>query len=154
MPPPNGYPTGDIVPLSGVSIYGWSENNQYFLPLAINDLGELIVAPGSEAYTESTASGTTTNSYVAIGTFDVRTYHRASFVLSNTGATNTLHYKITTRSYTGGLEYEHTVETLMVPGQIEQVLFDAKHATILIYVKAAVSGSQTTYRLDAMLGKA
>ena len=148
MPPPNGYPTGDMIPLAGVSVYGWSETNLYFLPLAINDLGELIVAPGSEAYTEATATGTTTNSYVAASTFDVRTYHRTSLILSNTGATNTLHYKVTVRVYAGGLEYEDVVETSMVPGQIERILFDAKYATIIVYVKAAVSGSQTTYRLD------
>jgi len=107
--------------------------------------GHIVTAP---SYEWSTVSGTTTDAWA-----NAKNWTRAEKLLSktcilkNTGATNSLDYKVLVYAYTDGNEYTETSGTL-APGDVVKVILNNWYRQVKIQVKSTTAGAATTYRLD------
>jgi len=99
---------------------------------------------------EGTGTGTTTDSYVAILTWQTTHTPKKTIVLSNTGATNGLKYKVLVKAHSAGQQEEDVTETTLALSTKAAIQYEYPWAEIEVQVKAALAGNQTTYQIDCI----
>lgn len=129
------------------------------LDITLSALRDAICAAGADAknlnnlytaltgYSSGSATGTTTNAYADAVDWGVAGIREKTIVLANTGA-NGLHYKVLVRAVWAGQVYEEVAETTLAAGARARVALNNAYARIVVQVKAAVAGSQTSYQID------
>jgi len=101
---------------------------------------------------ESTADGTTTNTFATALSIDTRVAHDTTVVVANTDASNALDYEVLGYSnYATGQSHTITTGTLTHGDTAEVVL--VRHSKIVVRVKSSVGGSHATYQVDSILGR-
>jgi hypothetical protein len=107
-----------------------------------------------KAGVSGSSSGTTTDSYATGLTLDALGYLSKRVAIKNTGATNTLKFKILSHYSAGGVDVTEKAEATLAPGVSWASTTELEHACndIEVDVAANSAGNQTTYSIEyAML---
>lgn len=110
-------------------------------------IGDVLLAP---LYDEKTGTGTTTNSYVDVLTWDVRGYKKKSIYLKNTGGANSLLVLVNKKCHSAGLTWTEMTEQTIAFGSSFLWRSCESYATVMLQVKSASAGNSTTYQYDAI----
>lgn len=106
------------------------------------------------SYVENSATGTSTNDVTAIATIDSRDAKFVTIYIKNTGASNTLSYKIDKYAkYGGSISQAAKAATDIAPGAT--AVFTAENALVAKYIvsiESKVDGSHSTYNIEYIKG--
>ena len=99
-----------------------------------------------------TLTGTTTDAYVAALTWTCWGFSNKTVTIEDTGATNSLIFKIVLQSYPDGaehdFEYDGETEFTVAPSGVDLTILSYAYARAILYVKSASAGNATTYQID------
>ena len=100
---------------------------------------------------QGSETGTTTGSYVAALDVETAQHRSCTFLVANTGVTNTIYYKIWVYAKYGGTNYvEYVGETSIGTSTVVEVnVTETAYAEVVIYVKNNAGAS--TYGIDYIL---
>lgn len=107
-----------------------------------------------KAGVSGSSQGTTTNDYVAGLGLDALGYLSKRVAIKNTGATNTLKFKVISHYSEGGVDVTEKAETTLAPGVSWASTTELEHACndMEVDVASNSAGNHTTYSIEyAML---
>jgi len=99
---------------------------------------------------EGTGTQTTTNAYVACLTWDCLHVPKKTIVLTETGGSNDIKYKVLVRARIGGQQVEDVQETTLSASGHAAIQYEYPWAEIEVQVKAATGGSQGDLQIDCV----
>ena len=102
-------------------------------------------------YEEFQKTGTTVDADVAVLDLDTRRRDCLSILIKNTGGANGLTYTVKEKAkYGGDLINAETPANIAFGAQVQLTVTAKYYAEYIIYVKAQVGSSQTTYEIEAI----
>lgn len=115
-----------------------------------------------ECHTPIPTTGTTANAYATAKEVISVGHGKKTFILKNTGLTNSLKYKIELYSSNDSSaiaypmeldETTHATEEILAPSEIAVIVLNNEYAKIVVSIKSNSSGNHTTYQCDYVGGK-
>jgi len=98
-----------------------------------------------------TTSGTTTDDYVAVLTWEVTGFGKKHIWLKNTHATRGLTYKVLvylSNASSGALEKEFVGGTALTATSTDEFVLERAYSKVIVYVKSTVGSTPATYQID------
>lgn len=102
-------------------------------------------------------TGTTTDDYVAVLTWEVVGLGKKQIWLKNTAEANGLKYKVllyVSDEADSPLEKEFAAETTLAAAAMDEFVLERAYQKIIVQVKSAVAETAATYQIDYTGGKA
>lgn len=93
-------------------------------------------------------TGETTNDYANALDWSCAGFGKKVILLKNTDGANDLDYKVIISVVHGGIEYEQTMETTLVPDDVAREILNEPYARVQVQVKAHIAGSQAGWKCD------
>ena len=94
-----------------------------------------------------TESGTTTDAYATILTWDTSGMDKKELILKNTG-TNSLNLTVIERAYKDGNDYKVRDDVSVAAGDVDRSVIENYVQQVVVQVKSTTAGSATTFTLN------
>lgn len=141
--------------MSGTGVKLWAHYGVYpfdrWEQVACDENGILLVTPtaGTLSYEEDTDTGATTAAWADALDWDARQLSEKTIILTNTDAVNSLDYRVYTRAYYTGQNFQEVTGTL-VAGANTRIALVAAHSRVIVQVVDTAPPAHADFQIDTI----
>lgn len=111
------------------------------------------ISPGASSYEEDSDTGATTGVWADALDWDTRQLGNKTIVLKNTDGANSLNYRVYTRAYHTGQNFEEIASTTLAPGASTRIALNNHYARVIVQVIDTTAPNHANYQIDHIGGK-
>lgn len=134
--------------MAGIFNWGWDYIIEKWVKLKAPDgILQVDISPGTSGYEEDTDTGTTTAAWADALDWDTRDLSDKTIIITNTDAVNDLDYRVLTRAYYTGQNFQKVTGTVLAGAGV-WMAFNAVYSRVIVQVMDTVALAAADYQID------